>query len=57
MDIATLGSITTVVSFAIFIGIVLWAYSAGARRSFDEAAMLPFTEDEAAERGGGEVER
>jgi len=52
MDIGTIGSITTVVSFALFIGIVLWAYSAGARRSFDEAEMLPFADDEAVERRG-----
>jgi cytochrome c oxidase cbb3-type subunit 4 len=45
VDFATLGSIMTVVAFAAFIGIVLWACSDKARRGFDEAARLPFDED------------
>ncbi len=45
MDFVTLSSIMTVVAFATFIVIVLWAYSGPARRSFDEAARLPFEED------------
>ena len=45
MDFVTLSSIMTVVAFATFIGIVLWAYSGKARRGFDEAARLPFNED------------
>ena len=49
MDFVTLSSIMTVVAFATFIGIVLWAYSGKARRSFDEAARLPFAEDEGAQ--------
>lgn len=57
MDIVTLGSIMTVVSFATFIGIVWWACSAKAQRSFEEAARLPFMEDEAADRSGGEMRR
>jgi len=48
VDFVTLSSIMTVLSFATFIGIVLWAYSKKATRSFDEAARLPFAEDEAA---------
>ena len=46
MDFVTLSSIMTVVAFATFVGIVLWAYSGKARRGFDEAARLPFAEDE-----------
>jgi cytochrome c oxidase cbb3-type subunit IV len=48
MDIDTLRTVITVVSFVTFVGIVLWAYSGGARRRFEEAARLPFTEDEGA---------
>jgi cytochrome c oxidase cbb3-type subunit 4 len=29
-----------------FIGIVLWAYSARRKNDFDEAAMLPFNEED-----------
>ncbi len=46
MDINDLRSIVTVLAFATFIGIVLWAYSGRRRAAFDEAANLPFNEDE-----------
>jgi cytochrome c oxidase cbb3-type subunit 4 len=37
-----LSSATTVLSFVVFIGIVLWAYSRRRRPAFDEAANAPF---------------
>jgi len=46
MDINTLRSIVTVVAFAAFIAIVLWAYSDRSKAGFDQAARLPFDEDE-----------
>lgn len=46
MEINDLRSIMTVVSFATFIGIVWWAYGRGRHQRFDEAANLPFAEDE-----------
>ncbi len=46
MDINDMRSIVTVLAFATFIGIVLWAYSGRRRAAFEEAASLPFTEDE-----------
>lgn len=46
MDINDLRSITTLVSFATFIGIVWWAYGKGSKKGFEEAANLPFAEDE-----------
>jgi cytochrome c oxidase cbb3-type subunit 4 len=46
MDINDMRSIVTVLAFASFIGIVLWAYGGRRRAAFDEAARLPFTEDE-----------
>ena len=36
------GSITTVVMFVTFLGIVFWAYSRRRRRDFEEAANAPF---------------
>ena len=45
MDIATLHSIITTVSFAIFVAIVIWAYSDRSKAAFDEAARLPFDEE------------
>ena len=40
-------SLVTVACFISFIGIVWWAYSASRKSSFDEAANLPFADDEA----------
>jgi cytochrome c oxidase cbb3-type subunit 4 len=53
MDINDLRSIHTVLAFLCFIGIVVWAYSGRSKRRFEEAANLPFTEEDlpaAAER-------
>lgn len=46
MDINILRSIVTVVTFIIFLGIMAWAYSSRNAASFDEAAQLPFKQDE-----------
>ena len=46
MDINTLRSIVTVVAFVAFIGIVLWAYSARSKAAFEQAARLPFDEED-----------
>jgi len=46
MDINTLRSIVTVVAFAAFIAIVLWAYSDRSKAAFDRAARLPFDEED-----------
>ena len=50
MDINDLRALVTLVSFATFIGIVVWAWSGRNRQAFDEAARLPFA-DEAGEGG------
>ncbi|AEV26016.1 MULTISPECIES: CcoQ/FixQ family Cbb3-type cytochrome c oxidase assembly chaperone [Azospira] len=47
MDINDLRSIVTVLAFMSFVGIVWWAYGKGARKGFDEAANLPFADDDA----------
>jgi cytochrome c oxidase cbb3-type subunit 4 len=39
-------SIITVISLLTFLGIVVWAYSARRKNDFDEAAMLPFNEED-----------
>jgi cytochrome c oxidase cbb3-type subunit 4 len=46
MDINTLRSIITVLAFAIFVGIVLWAYSGRNKAAFEQAALLPFDEED-----------
>lgn len=42
MDLNTLRSLVTVLSFALFLGIIAWTFSRGNRAAFDEAAALPF---------------
>ncbi|MBM3398474.1 MAG: cbb3-type cytochrome c oxidase subunit 3 [Betaproteobacteria bacterium] len=46
MDINTLRSIVTLLAFVAFIGIVVWAWSRRHQASFDEAAQLPFRQDD-----------
>ncbi|WP_298829663.1 cbb3-type cytochrome c oxidase subunit 3 [uncultured Piscinibacter sp.] len=57
MDINDLRSIVTVFSLIAFLGIVAWAWSRSNRAGFDEAAQLPFAEEQGAEgasRGGNQ---
>lgn len=51
MDITTVHSIVTVVSFLTFLGIVFWAYGSARKGRFDAAARLPFEEDDDTIRG------
>ena len=46
MDLNEIRSWYTVVLFAVFIGIVIWAYSGKSKRRFNEASQLPFNEVE-----------
>ncbi|MDB5885279.1 MAG: Cbb3-type cytochrome oxidase component [Polaromonas sp.] len=57
MEINTLRSIVTVATFMVFIGIVLWAWSSRNAEGFDEAAHLPFEQDEGPQRTGAAQER
>ncbi|NBO88738.1 MAG: cbb3-type cytochrome c oxidase subunit 3 [Betaproteobacteria bacterium] len=45
MDITTLRIVATLVSFAAFIGIVVWVLDRRKTQRFEEAARLPFQED------------
>ena len=57
MDVNDLRSVVTVVSLIAFLGIVVWAWSRSNRAGFDEAAQLPFAEEqgvESASRGGNQ---
>lgn len=46
MDNSTLQGLGTVFAMAAFIGVVIWAYSSNKKKDFDEAAQLPFADDE-----------
>ena len=46
MDFSLIQSIWTVVVLVLFVGIVIWAWSGKRKQRFDEAANIPFMEDD-----------
>ncbi len=46
MDINDLRGISTVFLMVSFIGMCFWAYSSKRKETFDDAANLPFADDE-----------
>ncbi len=46
MDIGTIRGLGTLLVFVAFVGLVIWAYSSKRKRSFDEAANLPFADEQ-----------
>lgn len=46
MDINTLRGLATIFVMVAFIGICFWAYSAKRKPNFDNAANLPFADDD-----------
>ena len=46
MDINTLRILTTVVSFIVFIGILVWVWRNRNTSAFKEAANLPFEDEQ-----------
>jgi len=46
MDMNFIHSIWTVVVLVVFVGIVIWAWSGANKASFDDAANIPFQEDD-----------
>lgn len=46
MDVNVLRSVVTTFAFVLFVGILVWAYLPGRRAQFDDAASLPFREEE-----------
>jgi cytochrome c oxidase cbb3-type subunit 4 len=52
MDVNDLRTAVTLLSFVAFLGIVAWALARRNAARFDEAAQLPFVEDEPLNLGG-----
>lgn len=50
MDVNTARSVITVMAFVAFLGIVYWAYASRNRKRFDDAANLPFADEDIARR-------
>lgn len=46
MDINDVRSAVTVICFLTFLGIIAWAWSKRNKQEFDEAANLPFQDDQ-----------
>jgi len=57
MDINTLRGLSTILVMIVFIGICLWAFNGKKKKDFDDAANLPFQDDDIAERTLNETER
>jgi cytochrome c oxidase cbb3-type subunit 4 len=57
MDINTLRGLSTILVMIVFIGICLWAFNGKKKKDFDDAANLPFQDDEIAQRTLNETER
>ena len=51
MDYSLILSIWTLVVLVLFVGIVMWAWSGKRKQRFDEAANIPFDEDDALSTG------
>jgi cytochrome c oxidase cbb3-type subunit 4 len=49
MDVNDLRSVVTVASLALFLGITAWAWQRSRKGEFEEAARLPFADED---RGG-----
>jgi cytochrome c oxidase cbb3-type subunit 4 len=50
MDINDLRGLSTAFVFCAFIGLCFWAYNSKRKKAFDEAANLPFADEELNQR-------
>ena len=61
MDINDLRGLSTVLIFVSFIGLCIWVYSSKRKKDFDEAANLPFADEQppkpSAEESSGQSEK
>jgi cytochrome c oxidase cbb3-type subunit 4 len=46
MDVNTLRTVLTIACFAVFVGIIVWAFSGSRRERFAEAARVPFEDEQ-----------
>ena len=49
-----LHSIWTIMALALFVGIVIWAWSGKRKQEFEEMAHLPLEDDQPVEKSGSE---
>ncbi|WP_028305058.1 CcoQ/FixQ family Cbb3-type cytochrome c oxidase assembly chaperone [Oceanospirillum maris] len=56
MDITDLRGISAIMVMVGFMGLVFWAYSKRQKASFDEAANLPFADEDSHNSGKSKLE-
>lgn len=57
MDMSDLRALATVLTVVAFTAVVLWAYSSKRKSRFDDAANLPFADDEQHEKTSQDLEK
>ena len=50
MDVNDLRAVVTLLSLVAFVGVIAWAWSRRNKKRFDEAANLPFADDERSDK-------
>ena len=50
MDVNDLRAAVTLLSFVAFIGVIAWAWSRRNKKRFDDAAKLPFADDDLSDK-------
>ncbi|GEN25481.1 cbb3-type cytochrome oxidase subunit 3 [Halomonas cupida] len=56
IDMGTLRGLITGILLSAFLGLVAWAWSKRRKADFDEAAHLPFADDESVAEGANETQ-
>lgn len=56
MDINMLRTLATPLAFVAFIAITVWTFSRSRKKGFDEAANLPFADDDVNDSPSGKAE-
>ena len=57
MDINDLRGLSTAFLMVTFLGLCIWAYSSKRKKTFDEAANLPFADEELNQRTMQELDK
>lgn len=55
MDLSDLRTAVTALSFIAFLGVVLWAYNSKQKARFEEAANIPFVDEDEGGMGNSNV--
>ena len=56
MNVIDFHSFYTLLMLVVFVGICIWAWSSKRKKNFNEASMLPFADNQIAQRSGEPAE-